>query len=100
MENQSIIDSAKAYEPKRTLNIADLPSVDVNLKLEDRDGMDDDGKPFYYKIIIVDKREYRVPNSVLEELKKALKIKSDIKKFRVNKSGSGLNTRYNIEVLE
>ena len=99
MENQSLLESAKGYEPKQTHNVADLPSVDVDLKLEKREGMDAEEKPFHYKVIIVDEKEYRVPNSVLEELQKALKIKPDIKKFKVNKSGSGLKTRYSIEVL-
>lgn len=97
----SLLDEAKAYEPKQTFNIADLPSVDVNsLQLEARTGTDLEGKEFNYNVIVVEGKEFRVPNMVLEELRKANKIKSDIKKIKVNKSGSGLNTRYSIEVLE
>jgi len=96
----SIIESAKAYEPKQTLNIADLSSVDVNLNLESRKGKDDGGKEFTYQVIVLDGKEYRVPAMVLEKLKEALKIKPDIKKFRANRTGSGLNTRYSVEVLE
>jgi len=96
----TIIDSAKAYEPKRTLNIADLDKVDVNLNLEDRTGTDSDGKEFSYQVTVIDGKEYRVPSMVLEKLKEALKIKSDIKSFKALQTGSGLNTRYSIEVLE
>ena len=96
----SIIESAKAYEPKQTLNVADLSEVDVNLQLEDRKGTDEDGKEFQYQVIVVDGKEYRVPSSVLEKLKEATKLKPDIKKIKVNRTGSGLNTRYSIEVLE
>jgi len=96
----SIIESAKAYEPKQTLNIADLSSVDVNLQLEDREGMDEEGKKFDYRVVVIEGKEYRVPNMVLEKLKEAIKIKSDIKKIKVNRTGSGLSTRYSIEVLE
>ncbi len=96
----SIIESARAYEPKQTLNIADLSSVDVNLQLEDRTGKDKDGNEFFYQVAVIEGKEYRVPDMVLEKLKEALKIKSDIKKIRVNRHGSGLNTRYTIEVLE
>ena len=96
----NIKDSAMAYEPKQTLNIVDLDEVNVELNLEDREGTDNEGKTFQYKVVIIDGKEYRVPNMVLEKLKEALKIKPDIKKFRANKSGSGLNTRYSIEVLE
>lgn len=96
----SIIESAKAYEPKQTLNIADLESVDVTLNLEDREARDDKGNTFHYQITNVDGKEYRVPPTVLEKLKEALKLKPDIKKIKVNRSGSGLNTKYSIEVLE
>jgi len=96
----SIIEAAKAYEPKQTLNIADLDKVDVKLNLESRTGTDNDGKDFDYQVAVIEGKEYRVPNMVLEKLKEATKIKSDIKYFRVNKVGSGLNTRYSIEVLE
>lgn len=96
----SIIESAKVYEPKLTLNIADLTSVDVNLNLEPREGKDEHNVTFNYNVIVIEGKEYRVPNMVLEKLKEALKIKPDIKRFKVNKSGSGLNTRYSIEVLE
>jgi ABC-type uncharacterized transport system substrate-binding protein len=96
----SIIEAAKVYEPKLTLNIADLSSVDVNLQLENRTGTNDEGKEFSYQVIVVEGKEYRVPVSVLEKIKEATKIKPDIKKIRVNRTGSGLNTRYSIEVLE
>ena len=97
----NLLDEAKAYEPKQTLNVADLPSVDVNaVELQAREGKDTDGEPFKYNVIVVEGKEYRVPNMVLEKIKEATKIKPDIKKVKVNKSGSGLNTRYSIEVLE
>ena len=100
----SIIDSAKAYEPKKTLNIADLSEVDVNLQLEDRSGKKTNSETgqeeeFTYKVAVIDGKEYRVPVTVLEKLQEALKIKADIKKIKVNRSGSGFNTSYSIEVL-
>lgn len=96
----SIIESARSYEPKQILNIADLNSVDVNLNLEDRSGKDNEGKEYTYQVTNIEGKEYRVPAMVLEKLKEALKIKSDIKRIKVNRSGSGLNTRYSVEVLE
>lgn len=101
MENQkTILESAIGYEPKKTFNVSELPSVDVTLKLEDREGLDESGKTFSYQVTVVEGKEYRVPGSVLEELKKALKIRSDIKKFKVNRTGAGLHTRYSVEILE
>lgn len=96
----SIIESAKEYQPKQTLNIADLNSVDVSLNLEERKGQDNEGKEFSYKVAVIDGKDYRVPNTVLEKLQEAVKIKPDIKKIKVNKTGSGLSTRYSVEVLE
>jgi hypothetical protein len=96
----TIIESAKSYEPKQTLNIADLESVDINLNLEERNGIDNEGKDFSYRVAVIDGKDYRVPNTVLEKLKEALKLKPEIKKIKVNKSGSGLSTRYSVEVLE
>ena len=100
----TIIESAKTYESKQTLNIADLSEVDVNLNLEDRSGkkINEKGEEetFSYQVAIIDGKEYRVPATVLEKLQEALKIKADIKKIKVNKSGSGFNTKYSIEVLD
>ena len=96
----TIKESAQAYEPKQTFNIADLDSVDVNLVLEDREGTDSEGKTFQYRVVVIDGKDYRVPASVLEKLKELLKVKPDIKKIKVLRSGSGLSTKYSIEVLE
>ncbi len=100
----TIIESAKTYESKQTLNIEDVSEVDVNLELQDRSGkkISDKGdeETFNYQVAIIDEKEYRVPATVLEKLQEALKIKSDIKKIKVNKAGSGFNTKYSIEVIE
>ena len=96
----SIIESAKTYESKQTLNIADLDSVDVNLQLEQRTGTDENKQQFSYNVTVVNGHEYRVPNMVLEKLKEALNIRPDIKRFKVRRTGSGLSTRYSVEVLE
>ena len=93
-------DEAQAYTPKQTLNIADLDRVDLTWNLEDRSGTDSEGKEFDYKVMVVNSIEYRVPNSVLEEVKKILKLKPDTKFVKVSKSGSGLSTRYSVEVVE
>jgi hypothetical protein len=60
-------DEAMAYESKLTKNIADL-----------------------------DGEKYRVPNSVLKQLKVLLEDNPDLKKFKVKKSGVGLNTDYTV----
>lgn len=96
----SLKEEAQAYEPKQTLNIADLDRVDLSFPLEDRIGTDKDGKEFKYKVLIANGQEFRVPNTVLEEIQKMLDLKPDLKFVKVEKSGTGLSTRYTVRKVE
>lgn len=88
---------AKNYEQQTTKNISDLKEVDVNLQLEDREGVDGKGTPFKYKVIVVEGIDYRVPSSVLGNLKAILVKKPDLKKFSVAKQGTTKDdTRYTV----
>lgn len=101
-------EEAQAYEPKKTLNIADLERVDLSWPVENRSGttlkQDEDGKEYEesysYKVMVVNDQEYRVPNSVLEEIKKMVKLVPDLKYVKVIKTGSGFGTKYEVEKLE
>ena len=101
-------EEAKAYEPKTTLNIADLDRVDLSWNVEDREGttkkIDKEGnefeETFTYKVMVVNGLEYRVPNSVLEEIKKMLDLKPDLKFVKVEKSGTGFSTKYSVKKVE
>lgn len=95
----SFKETAQEYIPKQTLNIVDLDKVDLSLPIEDRIGKDLEGKEFSYKVLVANEQEYRVPNSVLEEVKKILELKPDVKFIRAVKQGSGLNTRYSVKVI-
>ena len=96
----SLKEEAQAYEPKQTLNVADLEKVDISLDVEERSGTDGEGKEFKYKVLVVEGKEYRVPNTVLEEIKKIVTLRPETKFVKVTKSGSGLSTRYSVEVAE
>ena len=91
-----LFEEAKAYEPPKTRNIADLKVVDVNLELEDREGTDENKQKFKYKVVIIDNEEYRVPGSVLGSLKAIMEKNPNLKQFSVSKQGSGMNTRYTV----
>lgn len=85
-------EEALAYEPKQlSKNIADLDKVSVELVMRDEDNVD-----FPYKFIELSGERYRVPNSVLEQLKAILKVKPDMTEFKVTKAGTGLNTNYTV----
>ena len=96
----SLKDTAKEYSPKLTLNIADLDKVDLSFPMEERTGTDKEGKAFDYHVMIANNQEYRVPNTVLEEIKKILKLKPEAKSVKVTKKGSGLATSYSVEYID
>ena len=92
-------DTANAYEAPQTLNIADLEVVSTDLDVQEKTGTNKDGEDFTYNFVEVEGKQYRVPNSVLTELKTILEEKPDLQKFRVKKSGQGLQTRYTVVPL-
>jgi len=89
-------EEASQYEPPKTKNITDLKVVSTSFPLEDREGKDNDGKVFKYKVIVIEGEEYRVPTSVIGSLKVILEKKPDLKEFSVSKTGSGMDTRYTV----
>jgi|TARA_R110000751_G_scaffold61072_3_gene127182 hypothetical protein len=94
-------EEAQGYEPKRTLNIAELTAVPLDdLEVLDGSGENKDGKVFHYKYTLIDGKEYRIPSTVLEEIQKILKIKPEAKIVKVNKSGVDLNTKYTVDLIE
>jgi len=92
-------ETATAYEPPQTLNIADLDSVPLDLQIKEGKGKNQEGDEFSYKYAELNGKEYRVPNSVLEKIQEIIKLKPDVQNVRVIKSGSGLATRYKVEVI-
>ena len=95
----TIADEAKAYMPPQTLNIAELEFVPVDMDLDEethttmKDGKEEQ---FTIKVIVVEDKKYRVPTSVLKGLKGLLEKLPDTKYFCVSKSGSGMNTEYQV----
>ena len=94
-------EEALAYEPTQTLNIADLDRVPVdNLEVKEREAQNQAGETFKYKYVEFGGKEYRVPNSVLEEIQTILKLKPEVKNVKVSKTGSGLGTKYKVSALD
>jgi len=93
-------EEALAYTAPTTKNIADLDIVQTDLELEDRTGKDSQGEEFKYKVVIINEEEFRVPGSVLGNLKAILQQKPDLKTFKVTKAGAGMNTKYTVIPLE
>jgi len=94
---------AKDYEPaSKTKNIADLKEVSVEVDLIDdefevTDKVTKQTKTVKQKVIVVDGEKYRVPASVIAQLKIVLEDNPNCKKFKVKKSGTTIDdTRYQL----
>ena len=92
----SLKDEAKAYESHAIGNIAELSKVSTNLNVQERVGTNEEGKDFSYKVIVIDNQEYRVPVSVLKQLKVILEENPNLKEFKVKKTGQGMSTDYTV----
>ncbi len=97
-------EAAEEYEPKRTANIADLDKFDVSEPIEEKEGKDNEGKIFKYNVLVRDGEDYRVPNTVLEIVKGILaanaKHDKKVTTFSVEKTGEGMNTKYQVISLD
>ena len=103
MNMSKISEFAKEYEsPTATKNIADLPEVSTDLELEDdtfefTDKATGKLKTVSQKVINLDGETYRVPVSVIQQLKVILEDNPNLKRFKVRKSGSTKDdTRYQV----
>lgn len=92
----SLKEEAKNYVPKKTKNIADLDIVPIDINLEDGKGTDDKGVEFDYKYFEQDKEEYRVPNSVIEQIQTIMKENPKLTHVKVIKKGTGFDTKYTV----
>ena len=98
-----ISEFAKDYEPQQaTKNISDLKEVSTDLELIDDefeliDKVTKLPKIIKQKIIVVGGENYRVPITVIQQLKILLEDNPEIKKFKVKKSGTTKDdTRYQV----
>jgi len=86
----TIKEEAKNYAPTSTIkNITELPAIDVDLVV-----FEDLEAEFPYKFIEIDDNRYKMPVSVLNSLKSIIAAQPELKKFKVVKSGKGMDTRY------
>lgn len=100
----TIKEEAQAYEPKTTKTVDQLDKVSVDMVLTDDEyEIEEDGKPktVHQKIFNVEGEDYRVPDSVLKDLKVIIGDKQfkDLKFFKVTKTGEGFKTKYTVMPL-
>ena len=97
-----ISEVAREYDStqKTTHNIADLDKVSTDLEvIDDNYEFEKNGetKQVRQKVIVVDGENYRVPISVIQQLKVILEDQPKLQNFKVKKSGSTKDdTRYQV----
>lgn len=100
-QKMTVRDAAESYEPKMTKSVADLESFSTEMEIHDDGiGTDKSGKEFHYNYILIEGEEYRIPDTVLNQIKTHLEEKPDTTKFKVKKTGEGLKTRYQAVALD
>ena len=92
----TIKEQAQAYEPQQTKNITELAEVNVNnevVVVKYKEGTPDE---FTTNEMTVGDDKYRVPTSVLSQLKEQVNNNPDLQRFRVTKTGTGMTTQYTV----
>lgn len=92
--------AAKKYESKTTKNISELKSVNTELDIQTKEFTDSEGKIFKIKTVEIEGEEYRIPDSVIKQLKEMIEEKPSMTEFKVKKSGEGLKTSYTVIPLD
>jgi hypothetical protein len=93
----------KDFEPpSKTKNISELKEVSTSIDVVDdvfefQDKITKEAKKVKQKVVIVDGEKYRIPASVIAQLKVILEDNPNCKKFKVKKSGTTMDdTRYQV----
>jgi hypothetical protein len=93
-------EGAVAFQPKTTRNIAELDRVSIATPMQAREGVGQDGQPYKYQVALVNGEEFRVPDSVLSQIKTILQVKPNLQNVKVIKKGSGMGTEYSVIPLD
>ena len=89
-------ETAQAYVPQQTLNIADLDKIPIDIELKDGSGTDKEGGEFKYKYAEINNQQYRVAGSIIGGIKAILEKMPNLQFVQVIKQGQGMNTRYQV----
>ena len=93
---KTIREEAQNYEAPKTLNIADLDKFQIDVELKESKGKTSDGEEFTYKYAEIDGKEYRIAGSIIGGIKALLEKMPNLKFVSVLRSGTGMNTRYQV----
>jgi len=88
-QNITLFDEIKNFEVPQLKSIADLNGVSVDMKIEC-----EKSSQFPYKYLQIDNIRYKIPNSVIKQMKDILELNPKVRAFKVKKTGSGIKTTY------
>lgn len=100
MPSTTLRDAARTYVPKSAKNITELKSISTDLLIDTETGNEGTDEEYSYNFVVVEEIKYRVPDSVLKDLKAILEKKPTLKTFTVSKSGEGRQTKYTVIPLD
>ena len=92
----SIKDFAKAYEPQQMKNIAELEVVRTDIEIKEETRNDQNNESYHVMFVVVEGDEYRVPPSVVTQLKAVIEAKPKLATFKVTRTGTGMGTKYQV----
>ena len=92
----NIKEFAMAYEAQAMKNIADLEVVKADIEIKKETRKDSSNEEYRVMFIVINGEEYRVPSSVVTQLKAVIEAKKDLESFRVTKTGQGMGTKYQV----
>ena len=97
----TLTEFAQAYEPtSKTRNISELKEIPTSSQIIDDEFTVDKGKEtekiVKQKVIVIGSEKFRVPFSVIADLKAILEKNPTMQKFSVSKKGTGLQTKYTV----
>jgi len=96
----TIKEDAMAYVPKQIKNVTELEAVSVEQEIKTEERKNKEGEDYTISFVVIAGEEYRIPNSVREQIKNILKVNPKLKTFKVTKTGENLNTKYQVVQLE
>ena len=92
----NIKEFAQEYEPKGMGNITELEVVRTDIEIKSEDRVDQNNESYHVMFVVVDGKEYRVPPSVVTQLKAVIEAKPNLTTFKVTKTGEGKATKYQV----
>jgi len=95
----TVKEKAESYESPKTKNIADLELVSVDENIQERVYKEGEEDEFTLNVMVIDGEDYRVPDSVLKDLKALVEDNPKLTHFKVLKSGSRMKTSYTVVPL-